>query len=179
MANTNSTIEDTPFEDSAYSSYLKREFKAAGWLDENGKFKDKLQEEMCKCVTEVIQTFSKFNHSGTSAGYVIALLSKLMKFQPISPLQGTANEWVEVGTGVFQNIRCSTIFRDASFLNGLPYDIDGYVYIDEDGTAFTNKYSIRPVVFPCIPETTYVRYGSPKYQEMERAVKNNTPVGQK
>jgi len=35
---------------SNYKTHAEREFRAAGWLDENGKFNDEMQEAICKHV---------------------------------------------------------------------------------------------------------------------------------
>ena len=37
-----------------YESHAWREFKAAGWLDENGKFKDEMQEAICNHVIRLL-----------------------------------------------------------------------------------------------------------------------------
>ena len=47
--------------------HAEREFRAAGWVDENGKFEDELQEMICKHVIDLLKVFSEEGHSGSSA----------------------------------------------------------------------------------------------------------------
>jgi hypothetical protein len=52
-------------------------------------------------------------------------LQRLIAGKPLSPLTGVDDEWMEVGDGVFQNIRCSSVFKDPRFHGGkLAYNID-------------------------------------------------------
>jgi hypothetical protein len=140
-----------------------REFKAAGWLDNIGKFTDSMQEAICKHVLKLLSTFDKEGHSGTSAPYAIELFTKLAMFKPICPLTGADDEWQEVGNGVYQNTRCSTVFKE----NNLAYDIDGIVFWEwfrdpDTGevfkTYFTSYESRVKVEFP------YTKPKQPEYR---------------
>lgn len=63
--------------------------------------------------------------SGGAVAVMQPVLMKLIAGKPISPLMGTDDEWVEVTSGVFQNKRCSSVFKDPRFYDGkLAYDID-------------------------------------------------------
>ena len=127
---------------SSYTAHAKNEFKLAGWTDEEGKYNCDMQELMCNQVIELLEVFSTHGHSGSSYGYAVSLFEKLAKFKLITPLTGNDNEWHEVGNGVFQNIRLSSVFKDAE---GKPYDIDGRIYWDwvkdEDGTMRKSHFS--------------------------------------
>lgn len=148
---------------SAYKLHAEREFRAAGWLDDNGVFKDEMQGMICQHVLNLLDVFDDEGHSGTSAPYTINLFSALAKFEPIVPLQGTDDEWNEVGDGVFQNNRCSHVFRQPDRFNGQAYDIQAIVfydwYVDEDGirskSHFTSSDSHQPITFPYTPKTEY------------------------
>ena len=61
------------------------EFRAAGWLDEHGKYNDEMQEMICNHVLKLLDVFADEGHSGSSAPYAINLFSKLAKFDPIVP----------------------------------------------------------------------------------------------
>ena len=143
------------------------EFKAAGWLDDDGNYIDEMQESICKHILELIKVFSDEGHSGSTAPYTIDLFKKLAMFEPIVPLTGEDWEWTEIaremsgsnnGT-VYQNKRCSRVFKD----DDGAYDIDGKVfynwYTNENGKRFKSYYTSRdsrvPVTFPYMPTTVY------------------------
>ena len=146
-----------------YEKHAMREFRAAGWTDEHGKFKDEMQEAICKHVLELLDVFHGEGHSGTTAPYTIDLFKKLAMFEPIVPLTGEDWEWVNVaeqnGGPLWQNKRCSHVFKD----NDGAYDINGIVfydwYVNEKGeirkSYFTGQGSRVPVTFPYVPKSEY------------------------
>lgn len=89
------------------------EFRAAGWINEHDVFQDEMQEALCMHVMKLLKVFSDEGHSGTTAPYAVNLFKKLAMFEPIVPLTGEDWEWHEPSPGVFQNIRCSHVFRQA------------------------------------------------------------------
>lgn len=111
---------------------------------------DPMQQEMNKHILAMVKLFADEGHSGFSAGYAIRILEKLLRFEPITPLTGADDEWREIGGGVFQNKRCSRVFKGA---DGKAYDIDGRVFIDDDGFAFTCAESLVYITFPYVPKT--------------------------
>lgn len=148
------------------NSHAWNEFKAAGWLDEDGKFKDEMQEAICTHVLKLLEVFADEGHSGSSAPYALNIFKKLAMFEPIAPLTGEDWEWNDVseyGTGNprWQNKRCSHVFKDG---NGAVYDNNGIVWWEwftdkETGekfkSHFTNIQSRVPVTFPYTPKTEY------------------------
>lgn len=144
--------------------HAKAEFRAAGWVDENGKFNDEMQHFMCDQIIELLTIFSEHGHSGSSAPYAIELFSKLAKFEPLVPLTGEDWEWNDVTSygdkPHYQNKRCSRVFKDA---DGNAYDIDGKVFWEWSDAAeepFKSYYTCResrvPVTFPYTPTIEYV-----------------------
>lgn len=139
------------------------EFKAAKWLDDNGKYCDDMQEAICTHVLKLLEVFSAEEHSGSSAPYAVDLFKKLAMFEPVAPLTGEDWEWNEVDDGRFQNKRCSHVFKQADRFDGQAYDIDGIIfydwYTDEEGNKrksyFTGKDSCVPITFPYIPTKEY------------------------
>ena len=147
--------------------HARNEFRAAGWVDENGKFKDEMQEAICTHVLKLLEVFSDEDHSGSSAPYAINLFSTLAKFEPLVPLTGEDWEWNDVSEysgrdngPVYQNKRCSHVFKD----NTGAYDIDGIVFWEwytdpETGekskSYFTSRDSRVPVTFPYTPKIEY------------------------
>jgi hypothetical protein len=133
-----------------YIEHAKRELKALGYkLEDNEEGPNKWIAEN---IFALLKVFGEQGHSGTSAPYVADLFNKLAKLEPAAPLQGTDDEWVEVGDGLFQNNRCSHVFKE----NGQAYDIEGIIFRDPDGTCCTNRNSRVTVTFPYTPKRQYV-----------------------
>lgn len=152
---------------SNFISHAQREFRAAGWTDENGKFKDEMQEMICNHVLKLLEVFADEGHSGSSGSYALNVFGALARFKPIAPLTGEDWEWVDVSENggrndgpLFQNKRCGTVFKD----NTGAYCIDGKVFWEwvsvpsiDDGkpfkSCFTSYESRVPVTFPyVVPE---------------------------
>ena len=139
------------------------EFRAAGWCDENGKFDDEMQEAICDHVLKLLEVFSDEGHSGSSAPYAVNVFKTLAMFEPLVPLTGEDWEWNEVHDGVFQNKRCSHVFKQADRFDGQAYDIDGIIFYDwytnDNGekikSYFTSKESCVPITFPYTPTKEY------------------------
>lgn len=155
----------------SYKDFAQREFRAAGWTDENGEFKDEMQKMICDHVMDLLKVFSDEGHSGSTAPYAVNLFKQLALFEPIVPLTGEDWEWNEVGNNMFQNKRCSHVFKDSK--DGQAYDSEGRVFYewherpldeDEDGypgtrrykTHFTSRDSRVPITFPYTPKREYV-----------------------
>lgn len=153
-------------------SHALAEFRAAGWTDEDGNYKDEMQQAICEHILKLLDVFADEGHSGSSAPYAVGLFEKLAMFKPIVPLTGEDWEWHEASEGVFQNIRCSRVFKQADRFDGQAYDIDGCVFYewserplepDEEGypgtrrfkSHFTSRESAVPITFPYTPTTEY------------------------
>ena len=68
--------------------------------------------QMREKILEVIKTFSKQGHSGFSADYCLAILSKLMRYHPLSPVTDIEKDWVETAEkGMYQHRRAFALFR--------------------------------------------------------------------
>lgn len=157
----------------SYKSHALLEFKAAGWVDENGAFNDEMQELMCNQILELLDLFSEHGHSGSSAPYAIELFTKLAAFEPVVPITGEDWEWTELDYGddiKYQNKRCSHVFKGA---DGRAYDIDGRIFwewyecdleayeIGYPGTKkfksyYTSKDSRVYIDFPYTPKKEYI-----------------------
>ena len=98
---------------SNYKTHALDEFRAAGWLNEDGSYKDEMQQAICEHVLKLLDVFAGEGHSGSSAPYAINMFSKLAAFEPLVPLTGEDWEWNEVHDGVYQNKRCSHVFKQA------------------------------------------------------------------
>lgn len=149
---------------SNYINHAMTEFRAAGFVDENGKYCDEMQEAICKHVLKLLEVFGEEGHSGSSAPYAINMFSTLAKFEPIVPLTGEDWEWTELDYDEdikYQNKRCSRVFKDS---NGKAYDSEGKVfwewYTDIYGvkhkTHYTCSDSHEYIEFPYTPKTEVV-----------------------
>ncbi len=152
-------------------SHALLEFRAAGWVDENGKYIDEMQEEICNNVLKLLEVFADQGHSGSTAPYTVRMFKQLAMFEPVAPLTGEDWEWTCVSdertdnVAVYQNKRCSRVFKQADRFNGQAYDIDGKVfwewYTDKETgekfkSYFTSSESFVPITFPYTPVREYI-----------------------
>lgn len=117
---------------------------------------DEMQALMNAQLKELVLVFSTHGHSGFSASWARQCLDKLLAYQPLRPLTGEPDEWCEVGDGVFQNRRCSHVFKQADRFDGQAYDLNGRVFREPSGACYTGRDSMVPVTFPYTPATVYV-----------------------
>lgn len=136
--------------------HAEREFRALSYVPPELSQEDGPDEWMQKNVVELLTVFSRQGHSGSSAACAAALFDKLVRYAPLLPLLGGDDEWMEVGPEVWQNIRCSHVFKEATRFNGQAYDIQGKVFIDADGVCYTSRDSFVLITFPYTPITEYV-----------------------
>lgn len=77
---------------------------------------DDLERELHDSIIEIVKTFSKVEHSGSSATWTIGVINKLLKFQNLTPLTKNRDEWNNVsevmGRPCWQNNRNSAIFSE-------------------------------------------------------------------
>ena len=133
--------------DSNYMSHVRREVPE--WFSED---EDGPNRWMADGTVELLAVLSHHGHSGGSISFALKFFSTMAKFEPWGPLTGEDDEWNEVGDGVYQNRRCSHVFRE----NGQAYDINGKVFTDPDGFSYTGKDSRVDITFPYTPHTEYV-----------------------
>lgn len=112
---------------------------------------DEYNKSMRNHIIHMMQEFCNEGHSGFSAGYAVSILSKLMKYEPVTPLTGADDEWVDVASfgtkDLYQNKRYSKIFKEGK--DGKAYNIEGKVFWewatrpleeDEEGYPGIKKY---------------------------------------
>lgn len=128
--------------------HAKKEMEIAGLFDKDSDYGGMLGDAVMK----MIKVFADEGHSGFSAGMAINIFEKVARFEPLTPLTGADDEWMEVGTGTFQNVRCSHVFKE----NGQAYDIDGKIFREPNGSCYTSFDSRVNVTFPYTPKREYV-----------------------
>lgn len=133
--------------------FAKEELIRAGLFDKDGDYGGMLGDAVLK----MIEQFSEEGHSGFSAGMALSAFQRLARFEPLTPLTGEDDEWIDHGPNQggmrWQNRRCGRVFKDE---DGKCYDIEGKVFREPSGLTYTNFESRTPVVFPYTPKTEYV-----------------------
>ena len=124
------------------------ELRLAGLFDEDSDYGGMLGG----AALEIVKVFSKQGHSGASASMVTGLVERLMRFEPLTALTGEDGEWIEVSDGIFQNKRCSHVFKE----NGNAYDQQGRIFREPDGFTYTSRESRVDIKFPYTPTQEYV-----------------------
>lgn len=135
--------------------HAKREFIALGYkpVDQEEEGPNKWIQQ---AVLDLLKVFSEQGHSGSSAPFAIGYFTKLAAFEPLAPLTGEAEEWHECSEGVFQNKRCSHVFKQADRFDGQAYDLNGRIFREPSGSCYTGRDSMVPVMFPYTPAREYV-----------------------
>lgn len=101
-------------------------------------------EEDSAVMIDILERFFDQWDSGGAVYVVAPILQRLIAGKALSPLTGESDEWFDHGDGVFQNIRCSSVFKDPRFHDGkLAYDIDS---IDPRGAITFPYYPDRAKV---------------------------------
>lgn len=114
-------------------------------------------EEDSARMLQILELFFDQWDSGGAVAVAAPVLQRLIAGKPLGPLTGSDNEWVDHGDGVFQNIRCGTVFKDPRFHDGkFAYDLD-----NPDGarTAITfpytpNRAEVRMPIYEIDTEAT-------------------------
>lgn len=114
---------------------------------------DEMQQAMNAHIMAMVKVFSGEGHSGFSAEYAISILQRLLRFEPITPLTGADDEWADVTSDLYQNKRCSHVFKDKA---GRSYDIEGRIFREPNGSCYTNGNSKVYIEFPYTPKREYV-----------------------
>ncbi len=77
---------------SNFVRHAEFELKKAGLLGPQAAYDGHLGEDVLK----VVKIFAEQEHSGGSAAASVTILSKLLRFQTLSPLTSDPAEWMEV-----------------------------------------------------------------------------------
>jgi hypothetical protein len=145
-------------------------------------------------VPEIMALVKKFADSGQSGGsapftssVIVQVLQKLLKHEPLGEgIMGTDDEWsdmsdmenVDEGTGSFQNMRLSSVFKEGK--EGKPYYLDSIVWIPEGKDyGFSGRVSLTEgseeqigcmhyiKEFPFAPKTFKITVKEKEYRKLE------------
>ena len=146
----------------ALLDFAKRELDLVGMTEDNP---DEMNQMMRKHILHMVEEFSDEGHSGFSAAYAINILEKLLRFEPLTPLTGSDEEWNRLDYSPddmkSQNKRCSHVFKG---VDGRAYDSEGIIFYDwvkdeETGqlrkSHFTGSGSRVYIEFPYVPTREY------------------------
>jgi len=133
-------------EESNLEKYARRELEIAGHF--KGDF------GMGESTMLMIREFCREGHSGGSAPFGIGIFKKLASYEPLTPLTGADDEWNKVGEAVYQNKRCSHVFKNS--FGGAAYDGEGKIFREPNGVCFTSQDSRVFIEFPYTPKREYV-----------------------
>lgn len=131
--------------------YAREELERAGWFRGDGMYGSMMGD----AVMGMVRQFSDEGHSGMSAPLAISLFKTVAAFEPLTPLTGESDEWMEVGDGWYQNRRCGRVFKGGGRFDGQAYDSEAIIWRDPDGSCFTNRDSQQPITFPYVPKHEY------------------------
>lgn len=130
-------------------TFATEELRRAGLFDKDSDYEGMLADATLR----LIQCFATEGHSGFSASMAIRLFERLARFEPLTPLTGEADEWMEVGDNTWQNLRCPRVFKNR---DGSAWDIEGKVFRESSGQSYTSIDSNVPVTFPYVPKTEVI-----------------------
>jgi hypothetical protein len=132
--------------------HAKRELDLIGMGDDATD----LNRAMRLHILLMVKTFAAEGHSGFSASYAINALKHLLAFEPLTPLTGNDDEWLDRSQDsampIWQNRRCGRVFKTEDRC----YDAEGKIFRTPGGLGYTKAESCVPVVFPYRPITVYV-----------------------
>lgn len=147
-------------------TYAQQELDRIGMIENHP---DEMNREMHDCIFQILRTFQAQGHSGFSGNYLINIVSKLLKFNPLTPLTGEDNEWILMGN-IYQNKRYPYVFKT---LGGKVYDSSGRVFVDKAGSSFQCRESQVEIEFPYTPKTEVIHEGTPEWADIFDEVKTN------
>lgn len=115
--------------------------------------------EIYRSALRAYKSMLKDGHSGMSWSFTSHVLQRLMKNRPLTPLQGTDDEWTEFSGDWYQNSRCSSVFKRVNSDGSVSYHDNDYVVCIDDqdghfhrlGLLKDEVYSRWPITFPYMP----------------------------
>lgn len=108
----NTHLVEQPKEESPLVGYAHRELTLTGLFDKDSDYDGMLGTASL----EIIKLFASQGHSGMSASIVTDLVSRLMRYEPLTPLTYGPEEWIDQseasGHPMWQNNRDFKVFSE-------------------------------------------------------------------
>lgn len=149
--------------------WAKRECEIA-YKRENPDWDGKSFDYGCNCYQSALKAFEslcKDEHSGASWGITTHILEKLMRNQPLSPIEDIKEDWnlcsEENGIKTYQNKRMSSLFKDVSEdgdISNISFNDVERVAFYEFGNNWSSHYGrasrlvdeLYPISMPYVPD---------------------------
>jgi hypothetical protein len=103
-------------------------------------------------IMRLVEAFAAEEHSGMSASIAASAFARLAQWEPLTPLTGEESEWTEVRDSLYQNKRCSHVFKEQE----QAYNQQGRIFREPSGICFTSRDSRVYITFPYVPKSEYV-----------------------
>lgn len=100
------------------TSHAQTELTAAGLFKKDSDYNGMIGD----AVLELVKVFAAQGHSGFSAGLTLEVFNRVASYKTLTPITSNPEEWMEVGTGVWQNRRQGSVFSKDGMQTW--YDID-------------------------------------------------------
>lgn len=91
-------------------THAERELQRAGLFDQDSDYGGMLGD----AVLDMVKVFSEQGHSGFSAAMTIDILSRVLKYEVLTPITSNPDEWMDVGNDMWQSRRQPNIFSTDS-----------------------------------------------------------------
>lgn len=104
-------------------------------------------------ILDLLQKIKEMKLTNLESRVVFDILTKLLRFDPLTALTGNTDEWKPADeNGVQQNIRCIHVFKDRE----KAYDIDGHIQLKKDNGKLVSSVTDSTIVeFPYEPTTRF------------------------
>ena len=161
-------MSDTKREKSNMELWAEEEIRIACERERGGASEDEWDYGVA-CYESALKAFRSLledGHSGMSIGFTLGILNRLVKGQPLTPIEDTDDVWKECVGGrasctTYQCRRMSSLFKDVYADGHIEYlDVNRFRCVTLNSSAcWSNNYIARiageysPITMPYIPRT--------------------------
>jgi hypothetical protein len=111
-----------------------------------------LYREIC---LDIVAQFESATLGMQDRELLAGVLAKLFAQRPLTPLTGNADEWEEVGAGLWRNKRYPFVWKDAAYA----WDTNATLCRRPDGVTYRLEGGHGDVKFPYTPRPRYIEVG--------------------
>ena len=160
-------IEEEPVEDSALVAHAKRELLELGYTPFDQEQEDGPDKWIQKNILELLRVFGSQGHSGSSASYCISMFNKLARYEPLTPLKLTDDEFytLDIEDNILLNVRDNRVYipkpgEKPEFMYAIVWEnfatndsFTGTAYLPNSDTCISSSQVLKG---PCIPQSFHV-----------------------